>query len=419
MSDDSHGEPSNLNRYATQFNELMTEEHEVIFDHNAINPLSELREEWQNATSMPSEYKLSTAADTNDAAFIETTARGNYSAGFQAQTGIGVRIPSKPTGDTEMRWGYYDEDDNGQPDNGFYFGADSNGIFVARADNGDIEKVYQENWNRDTLGAGELNPSDKTLDLSVGYVFQIDFTYYGYGPIEMKVLMDDDHQNGEGAADLVRTHVFYVEGQTTTENTNLPVRADIESGGTNNDALDLFVGGRQFSIIGKKTSNDRLTGHYLDSLNVDDTKWHHAISFKLKDGSGGADRAIDFRHVLGAVRRFYADTDANPYKWQIRRGTDPDNPVWENPESAEDKPDETAYKVDTNSADVQDSNGDLTGVHVDSGMLKEGGNNEANIDTEEVDGLIVDDEVITLLFKAKPATSGTISEIYFKMEERW
>lgn len=56
------GAPADLSRYATQFNELQTEEHEVVLDHNAIHPLSELREDWQNTSNTPSEHQLTTAA---------------------------------------------------------------------------------------------------------------------------------------------------------------------------------------------------------------------------------------------------------------------------------------------------------------------------------------------------------------------
>lgn len=412
------GAPADLSQYATHFDELQTEEKEVIFDLNAINPLSELREVWQNTSNTASEHHLSITADSNQKAFLETEAHGEYSAGFMAQAGIGARVPAQPTGDGVLRWGYYEVDANDDPLNGFYFGADSTGVFVARADGGDVEKVYQDSWNRDKLGEGALNPSDRTFDTGDGHVFQIDFTYYGYGPIEMNILLDDDDDDQFGSADLVTCHVFNVSGDTTTKNTNVPVRADIDTVDASHDALDLFIGGRQFAVIGSRSPQSRTTWHYLDELAaVDDTKWHHAISFKLKDGTDIG--STDFTHILGEIRRFYADTDTNPYKWQIRRETTPDNPTWENPESAEDKQDETAFKVDTASADVQDGSGNLTGVNLDGGMLTEGSNNEADLSQEELDGEIVGDQVVSLLFKAKPTTSGTVSEILWKVGEGW
>jgi len=111
-----------LSKYSTHFDELSTEDHDLIIDLNAINPLSELRDEWQNATNTPSEHHLSTSANTDDLAYVKTEERGQYTAGF---------------------WGYFQKDpDTGEITNGFYFGADSTGVFVARADGGTIEKVY-------------------------------------------------------------------------------------------------------------------------------------------------------------------------------------------------------------------------------------------------------------------------------------
>lgn len=248
-------------------------------------------------------------------------------------------------------------------------------------------------------------------------MFRIDFTYYGYGPIEMKVLMDDDDDDQYGDSVVATAHTFHVKGNTSTDNTNLPLSATIDPDGTQNQALDLFVGGRQFSIVGKRTESERTSWHYLDLITVDDTKWHHAISFQLKDGTDIG--STDFRKVLANVRKFEADTDANSYKWQIRRGTTPDNPVWETPESHEDTPGETAFKVDTNSADVEDGSGNDTGVNIDGGILAEGEKNVAEVNAQDISGDVVDDETVSLLFKAVPGQSGDVSEILFKMGERW
>jgi hypothetical protein len=144
--------PNDISKYSTHFDEISTEEHELVFDVNAIYPLSEMRDDVQQVTDNESEYQLSTSADTNDTAFIESTQRGEYTAGFMSQAGLGVRVPSEPSSDSTMRWGYYETNASDGPLNGFYFGADSNGVFVARASGGNVEKVYQSNWNRDTMG---------------------------------------------------------------------------------------------------------------------------------------------------------------------------------------------------------------------------------------------------------------------------
>lgn len=416
--------PADLERYANQFDELQVEERTSVIELNANSPLSNLREDWQNTTSNQSEHQLSTAANTNDTAYLETVERGNYTAGYQVQTGVGVRVPTEPTGDSEMRWGYYTVDTNGDPLNGFYFGVDADGIFVAKARDGAVEKVRQDSWNRDQLdgtggGGSGPNPSERTLDLGDGHVFQVEFVYYGYGGIQMQILMDGDlSPDATTASSLVTAHVFQPSGETSIENPNLPLRQEIESGGTANDALDLYVGGRQVSIIGAKGTSGRITGHYRASLSaVDDTKWYAAISFRIKDGTDIG--SIDFRHLLIEMQGFSSNPDATAYRWQIRRGTTPDAPTWENPSSAEDNQDETGLKVDVSSADVQDGSGNLTGVNVDSGTLAGGEKNKVTPNTEDIPGQLAGDEVATLLFKAVPGSSGTISDIYFKVRELW
>lgn len=409
-----------LSDYSTHFDELSTEKHQLIVDLNAINPLSELREEWSNVDNTPSEHQLSTVADTNDNAYLRTEERGQYTAGFMCQAGMGVRIPQNPTGDSTMRQGYYEVDESNNPYNGFWFGVDVDGVFVARASSGDVEKVYQENWNRDKVSEEyNLNPSDSVLDLVDGTVFRIDFTYYGYGPIEMRVLLDDDDDDQYGNSKLQTVHTFHVANQTSTDNTNLPLRADITSGGVDNDALDLFVGGRQFSVVGKETTNLRKVAHTRTSLStVDDTAWYPAISFKLKDGVDNIGSGHDFTHVLVEFDDFVADTDQAGYRWQIRKGVTLDSPSWENPNSHDSKPDETAFKVDTTATNAADVDG-LTGVFIDGGTLAAGEKNSTSAEGEEIDGQITNGQTVTLLFQAVPTESGTISEIQWKLGEKW
>lgn len=413
--------PPDLRDYATHFNEIRSEDSETIIDLNAINQLSQLREKWQNTTNTRSEHKLSTVANTNDHAYVRTKERGQYTAGFMAGMGMGARIPSLPTGDSEMRWGYYNVDDAGAPWNGFYFGADSEGVFVARASDGNVNKVYQENWNRNTFQSDNPpNPANSGLDLADGFVFHIDFTYYGYGPIEMKILTDDGVEDTYGAAELANAHVFHVDGQTSTKNTNLPIQAEIVSNGTSNDALDLFLGGRQFSVVGSRTTNNRFSGHYRADLSaVDDTAWYPAISFKLKDGTSNLGSGVDFSHVLGEISNFSATSDANSYRWQVRLDTEPDTVTWETPETHIDTPDETAFKVDTSATSITDGSGNLTGVVIDAGTLSEGTKNTTDISAESVKGQVTNDQIVTLTFQGSPADSGTISEIFFKMAEKW
>jgi len=421
MSDNA---PANLDKYSNQFSELTVEERTSIIDLNAINPLSPLREVWQNTTTTQTEHKLSTAENTNDVAYLKTTERGQYTPGYQVQAGQGIRIPSKPTGDSTIRWGYYTVDSNGEPIDGYYFGVDSTDVFVARVRDGVTEKVYKDNWNRDILdgnggdGPGP-NPSDVTLDLSDGLVFQIEFVYYGYGTVEMQILVDEMSTDEHSSSEIVTAHVFQPDGETSITNTNLPIRQDIVSGGTNNDAFEMYVGGRQFSIIGEPTTNNRKRRVGVDALSVDDTQWYPAISVQVKDGSGGANGDIDFRHVLSVFDKFEVITSDQRIRWAIRRNTQLTGASFQqSPDDIDD--DEIALKYDTSATDANDGSGNVTGSFLDGGRIQPSKKNESDVDTASFENRITNGQIFTLCFRAVDGQSmSTLNDIVLKWDEKW
>lgn len=401
-----------LQTYANQFDDLTVAERTPIIDLNAINPLSQLREDWANATSEETEHRLDVTAGTDDTAYLETEERGQYPSGFEVQCGQGFRLPERPVNDEVVRWGYYIVDANGDPYNGFYYGVDSTGLFVGKALSGTIERVYQENWNKDVLdgsGKEDRNPSDGELGLDKGNIFQIEFTYYGYGPVEMQVALNDG---------IVTLHRFIQDGQTSIGNTNLPLRQEIVSNGTNSDALTAYVGGRQFSVIGKRTTNNRIGRHYRDTLAaVDDTQWYPAINIKIKDGTDIGN--INFNHVLANIFEWSVINGNAAMRWQIRRDVTLDTVTWEDPEHVEGDSTETCMKVDTSATTIGDGNGFATGEFLGGGTIPSGGKQRTSIDKEGVDGRITNNDIITLAFRAQAGKSGDISAITFKWEEQW
>jgi hypothetical protein len=401
-----------LETYATQFDDLKVQERTPIFDLNAINPLSELRESWNNVTSDETEHRLQTTGGVDEQAFLETDERGQYTAGFEAQAGLGVRVPQQPSNDEEIIWGYFTADDTHTPINGWYFGIDSTDIFVAEVRDGVEKRVYRDDWNANVAngtGQTDINTDKFVLDLAKGNIFQIEFVYYGYGPVRMTVLTDDGK---------LTLHEFIHDGQTSVENTNLPIQTVVDNNGTNADGLDLYVGGRQFSIIGDRSTSTRPSGHFVDSVsNIDDTQWYYVMSVQLKDGS--VIGSTNFRHVLADVQSFVSDTDSATYRWQLRRGTSLTSPSWETPDTHSDKPGETAIRVDTSATDFTDGSGNLTGVFIDGGTLDSGQKNKTDLLDANPSGELVNGEIVTLLLQASPGQSGTVSEIFLKLNEGW
>lgn len=411
-----------LARFSNEFDDIATAERQPVIDFNAVNPLSDFRERFQNASNTASEHKLSTSADTNDTAFIATRERGQYVSGYEVQLGVGVRIPSTPTGDSEMRWGYYEADDNDDPTDGFYFGVDSTSPFVAHARNGTVTKTRQSDWNNNTADGTDdeqSNPAGVDMDLEDGQIYQIEFSYYGYGPVKYRILADGvEAENTEEATQLVTLHEQRFEGNTSISQTSLPLRQEIVSGGTSNDALDLFVGGRQFSIVGQYSTNNREMSHYLDSLTgIDDTEWYPAISIQIKDGSDIG--SIDFSNVISELFNVEYANDNVPKRWQIRRDTTPNNPSWEDPSGVEGDTGETAMKVDTNSTSITEG-GNATGFFMDGGTIAAGDNQRRNARQAGATGKITRGDIVSLCFRAQPGEgTGAVNAVTWAWEERW
>jgi len=181
----------------------------------------------------------------------------------------------------------------------------------------------------------------------------------------------------------------------------------------------MYVGGRQFSVFGPETTNERRGGHYRATLSgIDDTQWYPVVSATIKDGDDFG--PIDFEHIIASIVRFEADTDSSPYQWQFRVGTEPNDPVWEIPSSHTDTPDETAVKVDVNSTNIQDASGDATGVFVDGGTLSPDSVNNVDVQQKDTSGTIVGGETATLVVRGQSGTTGgEVSESFLVWKERW
>ena len=195
-----------------------------------------------------SEFQLTTIASGTDSAILQSSERGRYEPGYAAEAGIGIRLPVAPTGNQVVRWGVFDEQ------NGMLFGQNvTNGIFVAIRRAGVDTVIPQSSWNVDPLNG--TGPSGETLNLANGNIFQIVYTWYGYGVIEFRVVLPNPTTL---AQEVITVHRFSPTGQTSLADPNLPLRAEISNNGTA-AAFNLFVGGRQFSILGTYNPVFRVT----------------------------------------------------------------------------------------------------------------------------------------------------------------
>ena len=177
------------------------------------------------------EFQLSTTASGADNVALDSSGRGRYEAGLAGEAGIGMRLLVAPTCAQVARWGLFDDQ------NGAFFGQDTtNGIFVDIRRAGVDTIVPQTSWNVDKLdGTG---PSGATLTLSKGNIFQIVFTWYGYGVIEFRVVIPDPTTL---AQEVITVNRFSPTGQTSFTDPNQPLRAQIDNAGTAT-FFNLFVG---------------------------------------------------------------------------------------------------------------------------------------------------------------------------------
>lgn len=224
-------------------------------DRKLTNGTGQVQDSFDTDTG---EYLVSTGSDGVDYAELLTAERGRYQPGLSSIVGIGIRCPVAATGNQHFCWGVGTSlTDSNINTEGFFFGNDAGGTFVAvYRDNIQTHKIYQQDWNSDNLdGTGD---SRIMLDITLGNIYQIRFSWYGYGIIEF-ILVGQSINTGAQIA--VVCHRIRIPGGTSVKNPNLPVIASILNDGTASPGA-LYVGGRQYSVEGKYDSIGRKTSAY-------------------------------------------------------------------------------------------------------------------------------------------------------------
>lgn len=283
-----HANPRLVNAFANSlepitsaFNDLETVERRTIVDIQSSEGTSSLRDVISESGSanipqdaqQSGELLVESGTTSGSTATLDTALYGQYTSGYIAQQGIGVRIPNQPIDDQEIRWGYFSDND------GFFWGYDADGLYVARLRNGSVEgKTYRGQWN-------EADPDDiraesaQAWELSEGAIFQIDFAWYGYGAIEFRIVSSAKNKEQRVAT----VHKMALVDQTSITNPNQPIRMRVDNGTTTSN-LQAYVGGRQFSILGSPTNNYRITSQSRQSASVASGSWTHLVSMRRKSG---------------------------------------------------------------------------------------------------------------------------------------
>jgi hypothetical protein len=236
--------------------------------------------------------KISTGLAADGVVVLQTRQRGQYQAGGQGQMGVGVRLSNLPSGTQDVRWGYMDDH------NGIGFGADVTGLYTFVRKKASLNKTYQPDWN--------ISP-DVMVAATSGNIYHVDFSWYGYGDIIYRIL----NASGVGSKhELVDVHRFLPEDSASIEDPNLPISIEAyNGGGAESGNIDLFIGGRQFSVItGDSKPQTRffsqsVINHTITSgVNV----WEPLLTITPKDTFGPSNR---FNSVRVSITQFEFRTD--------------------------------------------------------------------------------------------------------------
>ena len=196
------------------------------------------------------ELKISTTASGSDAIVIDSAGKVRLNAGTQASVGMTGRRAVAPTGNQVYRVGPFDDD------NGFGIGEDATGAFTFDRSGGVETKVYQPDWNADILdGTG---PSGLIANLADGGFLTISFNCYCYGDVEYVFTFFD---SVSGVNKTAVAHRLRKLGEVQTQNPNMPIRVDVDNGGTAT-AFELFIGARSFRSFTPNDSPNRVVSDY-------------------------------------------------------------------------------------------------------------------------------------------------------------
>lgn len=319
---------------------------------------------------------------------VQTVQSLSYSPGYIGEIGIAIRVPVAPTGDQEVRWGYWDGND------GVYFGYDSDGVFMERQRNGSrLGKVYEEDW------VGDAGPIDSETLLNEGTISRIVLGLYNYGFItgELFETTEDDKIGG------VDTHSFRPRDETTLSSQNLPLRVEVDNASDASD-FDVFLSDRQATLRGQFTANDRVKGTRGAGISLSGTTWVPIVSFKKK--APRKETSIE-------LFRLTQLTDSDVFI-QFRVGADSaDDTNYTAPENVDAA--ETAIEInDSPNAGINDGFWRFQTIF-------EGGSGAATSvgDISGVDLNIRDERPMTMFVRRVSGTGGSINAFTLNWRESW
>lgn len=279
----------------SQFNEVIVAPRTPIIELNSSYGTSVLRDVEATtgsasiSSSSTGEILLSTGTTASSTAHLDSTEIGRYLPGYGSEIGVGVRIPTAPTGNQFVEWGGLSPDEN----DGILWGQDATGVYVSYVRGGTKTKVRPDSWNIDALDGN--GPSGFNLDTSVGHIYQINYTWYGYGQIIFGLIAIQPDKENVGVVNgykpyqtFIPCHSIKMENSTSLQSPNLKIHVEASNGGDTSD-FDVYIGGRQYSVVGQYVPKFRYISDIRASTTVG-TSIEPLITFRVK--SAFYDRSV-------------------------------------------------------------------------------------------------------------------------------
>lgn len=256
------------------FDEARVIQRTPIIEQKSIYGLSNLRDLWSgDVTSDGTEFIIRAAANNAQGALLDTAERGPYPPGYELEPGFAIRAPSKPVGGQGAEWGYFDDFD------GWFYRLIASGLYTVRLRAG-VEAGLKQiaTWDGDTLRAAGF-PRKFTFKPSDGYMYEIPFSWYGFGPAEYKMQL-----NALQAAKRW-FKIFTTErpaGETSVAQPHLPIRCRTFTG-PDDPAFEVRMTGRQMSVIGPYDPIGRPTTIEREQVALTDTDWTPIMAIRREN----------------------------------------------------------------------------------------------------------------------------------------
>jgi len=374
---------------ATPYGDITAVDRDNRISISSDHPLSEQRDRLTAGVERLPEDSVIRLRANDSTESIETVDQLQYSPGYVGETGMAIQIPQEPTGDQEVRWGYWGGDD------GVYWGWDATSPYVERIRNRTRQgKDRPGDWSGDT-------PARTVVEqLKRGAITRQQLALYNFGSVGHEIY---DRDSGEELRNNTVHNSAPATG-TTLSRQNNPLRVEVSNPAA--EDFDVFLADRQATIRGQFTASNRSKGDFRTDVSLDGTTWVPIMTLRIKDDYD----TIDIE--LLDLQIFVSDNILVQFRSGAGSTTDADYDTPQNIDAAE-----TAMEVDRSpTASITD------GFHRFQRGAPGGG--QGNVPTplgefDTTDLGVKNDRPVTVFVRLVEGTGGTLSLMNLNWEETW